>query len=371
MAGMNVQQDKLLNRLKVAGRILTNKRIALLDDNFLRVIESGGGLYFISAGEGHFLMQEAVEQANGGSEDTRELCIEYGKFVAPASELEESICLTPTEDSLKVQSGNIQLSFNGYQGESLVEKLQEMQTQYQKVQETGVKLSRKDFVDTLSYLHGLRDKEADGDLQDVYMTTEKSFVASIRFAVRMDYSIPVSFGLDRDTSDVLMNLLSMSEEEEFYILIEGNTLHVAVGKDLYQTDSVNTTIKNVNELFQSFQADVSFPMVKSEFVRYVRLATLFTESDEDILLTVKEGQGRIQSDSDGETGGASSGTFSVPSNVQDLEITVNGDDVQSVFSGLGNGAGQEIDLKLALDLELGYFRHNKGDCLLSIRNLEL
>lgn len=370
---VNLQQELLLNRLKVAGRILTNKRIALLDDNFLRVIQKNGAMYLISAGAGHCLMQEVVPSSEDRNEEQepKELCIAYSKFLAPVSELSEEVTISMHAESLKVESGTIQVSFNGYQGETLLGLLHEMQGRLHKVKTEGVKLARREFVDTLTYLHGLRDKEAEGDLQDVYITPEKSFVATKRFAVRMDYSVPVGFGVNRDTSDVLMHLLGMSEEEEFHIMLEGNTLYVAVGNDLYQTNSVNTQIKKVNDLFQTFNEDVSFPMVKSEFVRFVRLATFFTESDEDILLTVREGKGSIQSDGDGGNGGASNGTFAVPENVQDLEITVNGDDVLTVFSGLGSGAGQEIDLKLSLDAELGYFRHNKGDCILSIRNLEM
>ncbi|MBX9158283.1 hypothetical protein [Bacillus cereus] len=362
-------KETLANGLKTAGKIITNKRIELLDDNYLRVVNKDGGLYFASVGENHTLVQKL---ADGLEDAEQELCLEYNKLLAPLSELGDELDFQMLEDKAQVTSGRIVLNFKGYEGDSVLDKVNEAKETIDRVKEDGEQVVRAEFLDVLSYLHSLRDKNASDDLQDIYFTDNKSFVRGTRFAVRMDYSIPVNYGISSDASDTLISMLDSSDEEHFYMLLEDNTVYFVVGEDFYQVDDVNRVIRRVNDSFNEFSEDVKLPLSKTELVSYVKLAIIFTEDDEDILITVDNGVGKIKSDSESNENGdnASDGEFSVPEDVADFEIAVNGDDILTVFGGLSGTVADEVELQLSLDSELAYFRHSKGDCLLSIRNLE-
>ncbi|MFV1457850.1 hypothetical protein, partial [Bacillus mycoides] len=217
-------------------------------------------------------------------------------------------------DKAQLTSGRIVLNFKGYKGDSVLDKVYEANDTIERVKTDGEQVEREEFLGILTYLHSLRDKNASDALQDIFFTDNKSFVKGERFGVRMDYSIPLNFGINEDASDTMVALLSSSEEEHFYMLLEGNTLYFVVGDDFYRVDDVNTIIMDVNEVFNMFKEDVTLPLSKAELVSYVRLAIIFTEDDEDILITVADGVGKIKSDSESNENGdnASDGEFSVP-----------------------------------------------------------
>lgn len=374
---IRLQKADLESGLKTSGKIINNKRIAFVDENYLGLVRDAGSLFVVAVGDGHTVVSKLVDGVDG---ETQELFLQFSRLDAPLSELEDELNLEFLEDQLKLVSGQVKLHFQGYQGNSMLEIVEQTGTLLDKVRSEGVEVGRKEFVEVLTYLHSLRDKDTTlNNLQDVYFTRDKAFVAGERFGVRMDYALPVEFGISVDASEILINFLGDKGEENFYFLIEekeegGQQITFVVGDSWYQVAEVTTQIfADVLNAFSSFTSEVTVPLSKYEFIKYVKLAKIFSLDDEDIIIKVDGGKGTVQSDTLGDEKNSSKGEFTVPEDVQDFEVAINGDDIKLIFDGLGANVDDEIQLQLNLDVDVeeAYFKHSKGDCLLSIRNLEV
>ncbi|MGG4362657.1 hypothetical protein ABEX45_00215 [Bacillus subtilis] len=365
---VKLQKSELSAVLKTAGRIITNKRIAYADDNFLRTVLHKNSLWFSAVGDRNDLLLWAAE--NKEDDTGEDVNVDYNRLISVLGVLEDNVEIDVDESGIQVKDRSALVKLANLVGNAEETPMEELVELRDEAKDKGVRVNRAEFLGALEYLHGLRDKDADLEvLQDIYFTKTKAYVMGTRFSVRLDFELPIEFNLDYDSSDVLIALLETSDSEEFVICIqEGEgTISFVVDESFYQVSGYTKYIKSVEAEFNAFKKEETVSLNRSEFARFVRLATVFLDSDGDAVIKVSGGRGVITSDSDFNDG-SSDGEFNAEG-VSDLEVAMNAKDLLLLFGGSSSLLGEELTIELDISGELGYIKHKNGDCLMAVRNL--
>lgn len=357
--GSKVNKEDLLKNLSVAVKVIGNKKIAYENMNFLKLYAEDGKLWYRAMGDGHELLLQVSD-----FEGDEKINVEYGRLGNVLKILNDEVDLTLTDVGLEVSDGQANAKLASYMVEGFEEDVQN-HDQMAETKEKGYKLSKKKFLETLTYMHGLRNRDAEDEMmEDIYFTEKYTFIFDERYVVRLDNENPFEMVLDGNTSETLIAFLRSSTEEDFYIRqpVPG-AIDFVIGDNYYGVNGLNTHLKNIEGAMGRFEAEETVKIGLGNFIRFIELATIFLDDDEeDVVCQISEGEGKILSDTEEN---ASDGTFKAEG-VEDVNIGLNAYDVLTIIGGLKGTVKDEISLQLNLTEEQAYFKHDRGDCLLSI-----
>lgn len=358
--GSKVNKDVLTKKLGIATKVIGNKRIAYPDMNFLTMYAEERKLWYQAIGDGHELLLE-VSDFDG----EEEVNVEYGRFGSVLKILNDDVELTLEDGGLEVSDGSANAKLASYVVEGLDIDREARRSRIADAEENGYKIEKAPFLDALTYLHGLRGRGTEDELmEDIYFTEEYAFIFDERYIIRLLTKSPIPLVLDGNTAETLIAFLRGESEEYFFLhQREEGKVDFVIGSNYYGVEGLSTFIKDVSQTLNMFTAEEEVTVGLSEFIRFIELATVFLEDDEeDVVCKIDEGQGRILSDTEKN---ASDGTFPAEG-VDGVEIGLNAYDVLTVIGGLRGTVSEQLDLSLNLSEEMAYFKHDKGDCLLSI-----
>lgn len=359
--GNALDRGELKNNLNIASVILGNKNITYSDLDYLTLYADEGKLWYQAIGDGH----EMVLDVCGYDKGSGEVNIEYKRFSKVLSYMEPEVHLEFGEGNMDIGDGSAKATLASYHNDGVTLDRKEIKKRVKEAKKSGYKIDKSKFLEALVYLYDLRTRNAEDELmEDIYFTTKYSFIFDVRYVVRLKETTPIDFSLDSHTAGVLISFLTGLPGEEFYLNErEEDKFDFVIGDNYYGVSRVNRYIKNVEDTLEAFEPEEDMDVNLGEFLRYIELATVFLEDDqEDIVCKVEDGKGRILSDT---IDNASDGTFTAEG-VDELEIGMNALDILNVLGVLRGTVKDELKFQLNLTDEMAYFKHDKGDCLLTI-----
>ena len=355
-----VNRDELVKNLSIATKIVGNRNTSMGD--FLTMYEEDGRLVFQAIGDGHEMV---LDVADFEGEVNGEVNIDYKKFGSVLKVLNEEVDIQLSEEGMEISDGSAKAKLASYEDSGVEVNREDRKNRMVDAVENGYKVNRKEFLDALVYLHGLRGRSEENELmKDCYFTEEFAFIYDERYIVRLNFKSPVPLVLDGNTSDILIAFLKGNEDEYFYLnKVDEGTVEFVIGSNYYEVSGLSSYVKDITQTLNSYEPVENVKVGLSEFIRFIELATVFLEDDEeDVVCKMDEGQGRILSDTNENS---SDGTFAAEG-VDGVEIGLNAFDVLTIIGGLKGTVSDELDLSMNLSSELVYFKHDKGDCLLAV-----
>lgn len=362
-----LNKELLTTKLGITTKILGNKRTSYSNMNYLTVYADEGKLWYQALGDGHELLIP-VSDFEG---DAAEVNINSGQLGRVLKALNDDVTITIEDSGVAVTDGTANAKLANYvldadmSGTAVTreERLERIAA----TKANGHELPKKEFLDVLGYLHGLRGRDASDELmEDIYFTDDYAFIFDARFVVRLTHDCPIPLVLNSDTADILLTFLKGTEGDVFYVNRTAKGLvEFVAGDSYYGVKGLTTYIKDISSTMNSFTPEEEVKVGLNEFIRFIDLATIFLEDgEEDVMCTMDGGEGRILSNTQNNS---SDGIFSAEG-VDGVKIGMNAFDILTIIGALKGTVSDELELSLNLTEEKAYFKHDKGDCLLAIKD---
>lgn len=292
-------------------------------------------------------------------------------------EFTECLSLLGSEIALKqLSDGNLALT-DGINKVALINSLEDsygantgtLEDKLEIVENEGKEYDKNHFLTLIKYLTSVLPKESFvSSGKDIFINGLCAYISDSRYIARFDLESELTFVLTSPMSNILQSLLSVSGDTNFKIHKTRSDILFKVGNNLYEVNSVDNTLRNVDEIINNFERDDYFKIDIKETIKYIKLARLFAGNDSEnvVLFRVKNGKGTISSDSDtAKTVSKFDAEFGVESN-----FSVNSFEILKVLNGMLSQGAETTHIQVDSESDCIFFEFSGGDCYMAIDEID-
>lgn len=361
----NIQKIVLQKAMKSALTLLKDNSISYNNNEFLHLYTHENILYVHALGNFHELTIPVLEY-----EHELDVIVNYKEFNSSILLMGTVLVLKQSSDNnyLLLTDGNARIKLENKDVHFYEKNIAHVNEVKEEILNSGKEFNTKNLDKIIKYLKNVMPKNSfSDDSSDIYFNGLCAFMNDARYIVRMDIESEINFVLSKPMSTILQSILSTVTTETFYIYKSRSDIYFLVNDILYEVNSVDNHIKDISEIINSFERDDYFKINIQETIKYVKLAQLFSGSDDEanVIFDIKNGEGRIIADSESSTANSKF----VAENGIESNFSVNIVEFLKVLQGIHSLGIENMYIEVDSENECLYFEYGDGDCYMSMNNM--